>query len=146
MIYYNGAFILPKDFRMNADDRGLLLGDGLFETMRVYHGRVFCLHAHYVRMVHGAGILKIPVPITALTLETVIFQLLEKNGLDNKNAIIRVTLTRGPGLRGLLPPANIQPTLMITATPFSAQKQIALKLHISKQTCRNEQSPLSQIK
>ena len=146
MIYYNGTFILPNEFRMNADDRGLLLGDGLFETMRVYHGRVFCLHAHYERMVHGASILKIPLPITAITLDTVILQLLEKNGLNNKNAIIRVTLTRGSGLRGLLPSPNMQPTLMITAMPFTAQQQKPVTLHISKQTRRNEQSPLSQIK
>lgn len=146
MIYHNGTFLLPDEFRINPDDRGLLLGDGIFETMRVYEGRVFCLHAHYERMAHGAGILKIPVPVTAGAFETAILELIGKNGLDNKNATIRVTLTRGPGLRGLLPPANIQPTLMITATPFSAQAQKPLTLHICKQTRRNEQSPLSQIK
>ena len=146
MIYYNGTFILPNEFRMSADDRGLLLGDGLFETMRVYQGRVFCLQAHYERMVHGAGILKIPVPLTAIALETAILKLLEKNVLDSQNAIIRVTLTRGSGLRGLLPAPNMQPTLMITAIPFTAQQQKPVTLHISKQTRRNEQSPLSQIK
>lgn len=146
MIYLNGKFVSANEFKIDCADRGLLLGDGIFETLRVYHGRIFCLQAHYERMLTGAGVLKIPIPFKLVELESILTNLLNRNGLITHNAVLRITLTRGPGLRGLLPPADLKPTIMMTAIPFEAQQKTPVRLHISKLTRRNEKSPLSNIK
>jgi branched-chain amino acid aminotransferase len=146
MIYLNGEFIPPHQFKIEANDRGLLLSDGLFETMRVYEGSVFGLEEHYNRLVSGAAVLKIPVPLKLEELNVIIAKLLETNELSQKDATLRVTLTRGAGPRGLLPPADPKPTLMVTVAPFPAAHHAPVKLHICEITRRNERSPLSRIK
>jgi branched-subunit amino acid aminotransferase/4-amino-4-deoxychorismate lyase len=49
MIFLNGEFIPSNQFKIESNDRGFLLSDGLFETMRVYNGKVFRLEDHYAR-------------------------------------------------------------------------------------------------
>lgn len=147
MIYLNGEFVSARAFRIDSGDRGFLLGDGLFETIRVYDGRIFCLQDHLDRMIIGAGILQIPVPLTVIELATILSNLLEINGLSQSDAILRITLTRGSGLRGLLPSPNIKPSVMITATHLPVKPaQAPITLRISQITRRNEHSPLSNIK
>jgi branched-chain amino acid aminotransferase len=146
LIFLNGKFISLNEFNIEASDRGLLLGDGLFETMRVYNGKVFGLEDHYARLVTGARVLKIPVPMTLDEMNTMILKLLEANELSQKDATLRVTLTRGSGPRGLLPPTEPKPTVMITVAPLSALHHAPVNLHICTTTRRNEWSPLSNIK
>jgi branched-chain amino acid aminotransferase len=146
MIFLNGSFIQISEASIQASDRGFLLSDGLFETMRVYEGKVFGLKDHYARLVSGSAVLKIPVPMQYPELNEVILKLLEVNDLTQKDATIRVTLTRGSGPRGLLPPADPKPTLMITVAPYPVSQHNPVKLHICRITRRNDRSPLSNIK
>lgn len=76
---------------IDADDRGFLLGDGLFETIRIYGGKPFRLEAHLTRLRAGAATLGIPV---ADDLESRIRSFLEEGPAE---AALRVTLTRGGG-------------------------------------------------
>ncbi len=146
MLYLNGEFVSDSQFKLEPSDRGLLLSDGLFETMRVYDGKVFCLKEHYARLLHGAGILKIPVSLKLEQVNEIILKLLKENDLSNKDATLRLTLTRGPGPRGLLPALEPKPTIMITVAPFPSVQHPPLKLHVSNITRRNERSPLSKLK
>jgi len=146
MIYLNGEFVSESQFKIEPHDRGLLLSDGLFETMRIYDGKIFCLEEHYARLLHGSSILKIPVSLSLEQLNQIILRLLRENGLFNKNATLRITLTRGPGPRGLAPPLEPKPTIMMVVAPFPSIQHPPLKLSVSNITRRNERSPLSNLK
>lgn len=129
------------DASVSPFDRGFTLGDGLFETLRVKAGRVLRVEAHLARLAAGAGVLGIPLP--ALDLGTALAQTAEANGLSE--GVLRLTLTRGPGPRGVLPPAEPKPTLVITAAPLSPPLPPA-RLVIAQGTRRNDRSPLAQVK
>jgi len=89
-----------------------MYGDGLFETMRVCHGRPFCLTRHLERLRRGAEFLKIKCPYGLTALRGFAAQLTEKNRMPN--AVLRVVLTRGPGKRGYTPGAGGKPTLVMS--------------------------------
>jgi len=146
VIYLNGKFISPSEFKIEPNDRGLLLGDGLFETMRVYNGNTFCLEEHYNRLVSSAALLEIPVLINLEELNAIILKLLEVNNLSQKDATLRLTLTMGPAPRGLLPPDNPKPMIMIAAFPLLSSSYAPVRLYICNKTRRNDFSPFSNTK
>ena len=102
--------------RVPLTDRGWLLGDGLFETMRVANGKLFRWDAHWERLQRGLVFLKIPLPYTSSELQAVAWQVLEQNHVTD--AILRVTVTRGRGTRGYSPRNAGPPTLAITLSPL----------------------------
>jgi branched-chain amino acid aminotransferase len=91
-------------------DRGLLYGDGLFETLRAYHGKPFTLDEHVARLQASARLLGIGFPRKAWRRSIEI--LLKRNHLDD--AWVRITLTRGAGRPGPLPVGRQRPTVLIT--------------------------------
>lgn len=144
-IYINGKFFPENNAKIDCNDRGFLLSDGIFETIRIYTGFVFCLQEHWERLQKGANYLKIPLPVHRDELEIIICNLLKYNNLSKSNASIRITLSRGIGPRGLAPPAEINPTLILSATPIFAALKTTATVFITS-IRRNELSPLSQIK
>jgi 4-amino-4-deoxychorismate lyase len=92
------------------DDRGLMYGDGLFETLAVLNGRAQQVTAHLDRLASGAGRLRIPLPARAL-LEAELQSVC--TGLDS--GVARLVLTRGTGPRGYRPPVDPQPTRIVSA-------------------------------
>lgn len=115
-VYLNGRLIAAARARLSVFDRGLLYGDGLFETVRAYGGRVMALDAHLDRLRTSARSLHLPVP--ALDWSGQIAALLERNRLGMQDASVRITLTRGPARPGLLPPTPCRPTILMTAAPI----------------------------
>ncbi len=113
-VWVNGALVLPGEAVLAADDRGFTLGDGLFETMRAYDGRVFRLRTHLERLRSSADRLGIPVPPD---LEDAVRATLAASGLDS--AAVRLTVSRGPGGEGLAPPEPARPTVVIAARPYA---------------------------
>ena len=111
-VWLNGR--LTANPMISADDRGFLLGDGLFETLRVYAGVPFRLGRHLERLDGGCRRVGIPFP-TALP-ETV-SQVLAANPrlLD---AALRITVTRGSG-RGLWPSTEAVPTVLVSLSPYT---------------------------
>src|SRR5271154_5265978 len=112
LVFLNGQFLPEAKAVVPVNDRGFLLGDGLFETMRVVGGKPFRCAQHLERMTRGADFLKIKPPFTPKELERFAGQLIEQNKMPD--AILRVTLTRGPGPRGYTPAAEGQPTTVMT--------------------------------
>ena len=141
-IHLNGRLIEATTARIDPADRGFLLADGLFETLRVYHGQAFQLTAHLARLAAGAAALDLPMP-EAGDIAKAVAETLTVNG--HRKASLRITLTRGPGQRGLLPPADPSPTLLIASHPLGEGPPAALTAHISS-IRRNENSPLSRLK
>ncbi len=145
MIYLNGAIVARNQARIDVADRGLLLADGLFETLRAYDGRPFRLADHLQRLGRAAVELGIPLPVDMPDLAGAVDALLAANRLLQGDAALRITLTRGVGQRGLLPPENPEPTLMITATAYHPPEAAAMSA-VFVAIRRNEGSPLSRLK
>ncbi len=118
IVFLNGKFLPDADAVVPLNDRGLLYGDGLFETARVVNGRPFRLAQHLERLHRGADFLKIKLPFSPKEIVEIAGQLIEKNSLPD--AVLRVMLTRGPGERGYTPNAADKPTLALTMYPLPA--------------------------
>ncbi|MGA2787255.1 MAG: aminotransferase class IV [Verrucomicrobiota bacterium] len=112
LVFLNGQFVPEARAVVPVNDRGFLYGDGLFETMRVCGGRPFRLAQHLERLMRGADFLKIKCPFTPEELEDYAGQLIKQNQMPE--AVLRVTLTRGPGERGYTPPIDSRPTVVMT--------------------------------
>ncbi len=142
-IWLNGALLPAKQARIDPSDRGLTLGDGLFETIRVAGGVPLHVQRHLTRLRHGAEQLGIIPPLDDAEILAAFTQTLAANALEE--AVLRLTLTRGVGPRGVAPPANARPTLLITAASWVAPS-VDLSAIICQSTRRNEFSPLAAIK
>ncbi len=118
LIHLNGALVSAAEARVDPADRGLALGDGLFETIRVRDGRPLRLAAHCARLRAGADVLDLPVPVSDEALGRALEETLKANAVTD--GVLRLTLTRGPGPRGLLPPPQPRPTVLITAAAGEA--------------------------
>ena len=112
LVFLNGEFLPEAKAVVPVNDRGFLLGDGLFETMRVVSGKPFRFAQHLERMARGADFLKIKLPFKPKELEKFARQLVEENKMPD--SILRVTLTRGPGERGYAFTGKCKPTLVMT--------------------------------
>jgi aminodeoxychorismate lyase len=115
LVFLNGQFLPEAQAVVPVNDRGFLLGDGLFETMRVVHGKPFRFAQHLERMTRGADFLKIKLPFTPQELEKFAGRLIGQNQMPE--AILRLTLTRGPGGRGYTPDGESKPTFVMTLHP-----------------------------
>lgn len=135
--------LLPVDEAgITPADRGFLLGDGLFETMRVSNGEVPLLDRHYQRLRQGCALLRLPPPALE-DMRHDCHTLLEACTLHEGS--IRFTLSRGPGPRGLTPPQTPQPTQLLTASPPPRTAPAPVRVRISTHR-RNALSPLCQVK
>lgn len=123
MILLNGILQDDDTAVFHASDRGALLADGLFETLRARNGTLAFFSAHFNRLLQSANALDIPLVLTEDELHTQCETLLKAN--QHENAALRITLTRGAGPRGLLPPAQAKPNLLITSALFYAHKPTA---------------------
>lgn len=119
VVFLNGQFVPEAEAVVSVNDRGFLLGDGLFETMRVANGKPFRFAQHLERLTRGADFLKIKPPFTPKELEKFAAQLIGQNQMPE--AVLRVMLTRGPGLRGYSPKNSGIPTLVMTLHPLPPQ-------------------------
>jgi branched-chain amino acid aminotransferase/4-amino-4-deoxychorismate lyase len=124
------------------DDRGLLLGDGLFETL-LWRGELVLGEAHAARMIAGAAVLGLPAPDVGAFLDAALAAARDA-GLTEARAAVRVTLTAGGGGRGLDRPADPQPRLFATAAP-SVKPTTSARLAVAS-IRRNQASPVSRLK
>jgi aminodeoxychorismate lyase len=117
--FLNGNFLPEADAVVPLNDRGFLLGDGLFETVRVAGGKPFRFAQHLERLSRGADFLKIKLPFEPKEIQKFAAQLIEKNILPE--AVLRLTLTRGVGTRGYSVKNCGTPTLAMTLHPLPPQ-------------------------
>lgn len=115
-VFLNGTFLPEAEAVVPVSDRGFLLGDGLFETVRVAGGKPFRFAQHLERLARGANFLKIRLPFTPKELQKFALQLIERNSLPE--SILRLTLTRGAGKRGYSIAGADRPTLVMALQPL----------------------------
>jgi len=110
-IYIDGKFYAKEDAKISVYDHGLLYGDGVFEGIRSYEGKVFRMQAHLDRLWNSAKAILLNIPITREEMALAIEQTLAANGI--REGYIRVVVTRGAGSLGLDPSRCSNPQVII---------------------------------
>ncbi len=142
IILHNGAFLQDSEFKISPADRGLTLGDGVFDTMLAQDGAPLWAREHFARLTYNASVLGISFD---LDFDNMAQELLRQNGFTSGRHAIRTTVTRGAGARGLAPPESSKPTVLMAAAP-APRKTTRIEAIIAQDVRRNEHSPLSKIK
>jgi branched-chain amino acid aminotransferase len=118
LIYIDGQFVEREQAKVSVFDHGLLYGDGVFEGIRAYNGRVFRLDEHVDRLFDSAKTIDLQPPVTKEEMSKIIRDTLRKNGLTN--GYIRPIITRGIGDLGLDPRKCATPTVICIAVEWGA--------------------------
>lgn len=142
-ICINGELQDAEAAHVDPLDRGFTLGDGLYETIAIRNRKLRRFDSHMARLREGANVLSVPVLNSNARMEDMALATIEASGVEN--GALRMTLTRGPGERGITPPIAPSPTLVITATTTPSQDD-GVRVIVSSKTRRNECSPLAAIK
>lgn len=100
-IYINGEYLDKENAKISVYDHGLLYGDGVFEGMRAYSGRVFRMKEHLQRLWDSAKSIHLQIPMTQAQMDNAVYATLERN--YHRDAYIRLIVTRGVGNLGLDP-------------------------------------------
>ena len=143
IVYFNGTFMVEGETHITLNDRGLTLGDGVFDTMLAVDGQLVDGPAHYERLARHAAVMGIPCAHKVMPENAV--ELLRRNHFTGGRHAIRTTLTRGPGARGLRPPEDPSVTIIMRAAPVPAPSHPPVMI-TAQGVRRNEGSPLSRIK
>ena len=118
LVWLNGRLLPARDARVSALDRGLLHGDGVYDTWRTYGGLPFATAAHLRRLAGAARALGLPAPGPARGWERRARLLVARAGLAD--AAVRLTVTRGVAGEGLAPERRARPTLLLSARQLPA--------------------------
>lgn len=120
-IWFNGQFVPTADATVCVFDHGLLYGDGVFEGIRSYCGRIFEKAAHVRRFFDSAKGIRLDLPYTPAEISAALEETLERNDLaqPEKDAYIRMVATRGVGVLGISPLRTWKPRVFIIAASIA---------------------------
>ncbi len=110
-VYIDGKYYAKEDAKISVYDHGLLYGDGVFEGMRSYDGKVFRLKQHLERLWNSAKAIWLEIPLSMDDMARAVNETLARNQL--KDAYIRLVVTRGSGTLGLDPNRTSHPQVII---------------------------------
>ncbi len=125
VVYINGLFTPLCNAKVSIQDRGFCYGDGLFETLRARNGKIFRLEQHVDRLLKSLPQIFIDLPMTRIELMKVAEDILARN--KYKDAIIRLTVTRGDTQSNIQVDSNTPPTLVANIRSFTALPKTAYK-------------------
>ncbi|HEA46816.1 MAG TPA: branched-chain amino acid aminotransferase [bacterium] len=111
LIYFDGKLIPKEEAKVSVYDHGLLYGDGIFEGIRSYDGKVFRLEQHLDRLYNSAQAIALKIPLPKEEIREAVLKTLRANKL--RDAYIRLVVTRGIGDLGLDPRKCPKPTIFI---------------------------------
>ncbi len=114
IIYMNGQFVPEEEAKVSVFDHGLLYGDGVFEGLRSYNGKIFKLDEHLIRLYKSAKAISLEIPLKFEDLKNAVIETVKKNNL--KDSYIRIVVTRGVGDLGLDPRKCKSQTIFIIAS------------------------------
>ena len=112
-IYIDGKYFSERDAKVSVFDHGLLYGDGVFEGIRAYYGRVFKLKEHIDRLFYSAKAILLELPMSHAQLMKATVETCRANKL--RDCYIRLVVTRGIGSLGLNPRSCKKPSIIIIA-------------------------------
>jgi branched-chain amino acid aminotransferase len=112
-VYINGTLYDKDDAKISVYDHGLLYGDGVFEGLRVYGGRVFRLDEHLKRLWNSAKAIWLDIPMSAEEMARAVNETVSANNIDD--GYVRLVVTRGAGTLGLNPRKTSNPQVIVIA-------------------------------
>jgi branched-chain amino acid aminotransferase len=112
-IYLDGKYCTERDATISVFDHGLLYGDGIFEGIRAYNGRVFRLKEHIDRLFYSAKSILLKLPMTHQEIMAAVVETCRRNRI--RDGYIRLVVTRGVGTLGLNPNRCKNPSVIIIA-------------------------------
>jgi branched-chain amino acid aminotransferase len=112
-IYIDGKYYDERNARISVFDHGLLYGDGIFEGIRAYNGRVFKLKEHIDRLFYSAKAILLTIPMSHVDIMAAVVETCRRNKI--RDGYIRLVVTRGAGTLGLNPNRCKQPSVIIIA-------------------------------
>jgi branched-chain amino acid aminotransferase len=112
-IFIDGKYYNERDAKISVFDHGLLYGDGVFEGIRAYHGRVFKLKEHIDRLFYSAKAILLEIPMSHAQIMRATVEACRKNKI--RDGYIRLIVTRGVGTLGLNPNRCKNPSVIIVA-------------------------------
>ena len=121
LVYIDGEFLPKEKAKISVFDHGLLYGDGVFEGIRSYRGRVFKLDEHLQRLYDSAKAIVLNIPISIQEMEAAVLETLRRNNLYD--AYIRLIVTRGVGDLGLDPDNCPRPTIIVITDKIALYPQ-----------------------
>lgn len=116
LVYLDGHFVAKEQARVSVFDHGFLYGDGIYETMRAYGGKLFLLKKHLARLKRSAAGISLKLPLPLDKIGEALNESLRVNKLQE--AYVRLHISRGPGELGLDPALCVAPTMVIVTKPF----------------------------
>jgi branched-chain amino acid aminotransferase len=143
-VFINGTLFSKDDAKVSVYDHGLLYGDGVFEGIRVYGGKVFLLPEHIQRLYESALAIRLTIPLTQAEMSEAVQKTVAANGI--KDGYVRLVVTRGAGTLGLDIRRTSNPQVIIIADtitmypPETYEKGMAL---VTASTIRNHPNALS---
>lgn len=116
IIYVNGEYLKKSDAKISVYDRGFLYGDGFFEGIRIYNGKIFKCEEHVDRFFDSGKYTMIPIKYSKEEIINIMNKLIELNNI--KDGYIRLVMSRGDYNLGLTPPNDdvLKPTLVCIAS------------------------------
>lgn len=122
IVYFNGNYIPKEEVAISPDDRGFLFGDGVYEVICAYSGRLFRSDAHLERLSRSLKALRIEEPRLE-KLSDVARKLIVKNGLKDLDAKVYMQITRGAAVRDhAFPNDKTSPTVYAFASAFAIEE------------------------
>ena len=132
-IYIDGKFYSEADAKISVFDHGLLYGDGIFEGIRFYNGRVFRLEEHLERLWDSARSICLEIPMSINEMTEALLETIRQNEL--RDGYIRLLVTRGIGNLGLNPAHCKQPSVIIIASTIVLYSQEIYQKGLTVVTC-----------
>src|SRR5690606_3606100 len=120
-VYIAGKLVPAEQAVISVFDHGLLYGDGVFEGLRSYGGKVFRLEQHVERLYESARVIMLDIPMSQQDMAAAIKDTVAANGL--KDGYIRAVVTRGAGTLGLDPNRCSNPQVIIIADAITMYPQ-----------------------
>lgn len=114
IVYLNGKFVPEEEGKISIFDHGLLYGDGVFEGLRSYNGKIFKLDEHLERLYKSGKAIALEIPLKFEELKKAVIETVRINNL--RDSYIRIVVTRGVGDLGLDPRKCKTPTIFIIAS------------------------------
>ena len=137
-IYIDGKFYSEANAKVSVFDHGLLYGDGIFEGIRFYNGRVFRLEEHLERLWDSARSICLQVPISRREMTEAVLETIRQN--DLRDGYIRLLVTRGIGNLGLNPMQCKHPSVIIIAATIVLYHENFYRKGLTIVTCATRRS------
>jgi len=116
IVYVGGEFVRESDAKVSILDHGLLYGDGIFETVFAWRGRIFKLEEHIDRCYRSMAAIALALPMSRADMRGIILETVRRNGFQD--AYVKWVVTRGVNGKPLMDPAGCVPNLIVLAQPY----------------------------